>query len=215
MPIDGAIDLAMDDSKQPVEVRDGRYVIISGDSGPYMSGRGFFWIDQQQGVVLGTFYFTPTNGEPGPTLTVFSKQLTGTALSMSQLPVDFAAELAAWTAAEGIPPVTVRYFIPANGKKYVLVHDEDYCDHPANAPAPDPVQCAQLNAIAADADMNGAYFMKEMKNAANAMAWTLGADQIAWIDVRERICGVTVSCRIRVTRERTRVLMGGGGGRRR
>ena len=35
-----------------------------------------------------------------------------------------------------IPVVSPRYFVPANGKKYVLVHDEDYCAHPAGVPGP-------------------------------------------------------------------------------
>jgi uncharacterized protein YecT (DUF1311 family) len=67
-----------------------------------------------------------------------------------------------------------------------------------------------LNADAADADMNAAYFMSETHNQANATAWMLGPDQAAWIGVRERTCGAGLACRIRVTRERTRVLMRGG-----
>jgi uncharacterized protein YecT (DUF1311 family) len=104
--------------------------------------------------------------------------------------------------------VVTRYFIPDNGKKYVLVHDEDYCDHPANAPAPPQDQCQALNADAADTDVNAAYFMKETHNQANATAWMLGPDQVAWIGVRDRTCGVGLACRIRVTRQRTRVLIG-------
>lgn len=43
--------------------------------GPCLRGRGFLWFDLDEGIVLGGFYFTPTNGEPTPTLTVFSRQL--------------------------------------------------------------------------------------------------------------------------------------------
>ena len=215
MPIDSALDMAMDDSMEPVEVRDGRFVTVSGNRGPYLRGRGFLWFDLQQGIALGAFYFTPTNGEPSPTLTIFSKQLTDTSLSIGQLPSEFAEALFEWSSRNGVRPVTVRYFIPANGKKYVLEHDEDYCGHPQNTPAPAQDLCGELNAEAADADMNAAYFMKETSNAANATAWMLGPDQVAWVGMRESTCGVAVACRIRVTRERTRVLMGGGGGRRR
>jgi uncharacterized protein YecT (DUF1311 family) len=67
-----------------------------------------------------------------------------------------------------------------------------------------------MNADAADADVNAAYFMARTHNAANATAWMLGADQVAWIGFRDRSCGVgagRLQCRIRVTRQRTRVLL--------
>src|SRR5208337_4592914 len=136
----------------------------------------------QTGVALGAFYFHPTNGEPSPTITVFSRQLTDRELSMSQLPEPFAEDLEQWVADARIPEVTPRYFIPENGKKYVLAHDEDYCWHPPGTLAPDPVACQQLNASA--------------------------ADQVAWVDFRDRSCGIGLACRIRVTRQRTRVLIG-------
>ncbi len=208
MPLSDAIEMVLDGSRTPVDVIDGRYVVVSGYNGPYLSGRGFMWFDLQQGDALGVFYFHPTNGEPTPTVTVFSRQLTETSLGISQLPLPFAVELSQWALVSQVPAVTPRYFIPVNGKKYVLVHDEDFCDHPANAPAPPTGVCAQLNADAADADMNAAYFMKETHNAADATAWMLGPDQMAWIGFRERRCGVELACRITVTRERTRVLMG-------
>jgi uncharacterized protein YecT (DUF1311 family) len=59
--------------------------------------------------------------------------------------------------------------------------------------------------------MNGAYFMGETHNQANATAWMLEPDQIWWIAFRDRSCGVGVvalPCRIRVTRQRTRVILG-------
>jgi uncharacterized protein YecT (DUF1311 family) len=187
---------------------------LSGDRGPYLQGRGFLWFDLQDGIALGGFYFTPTNGEPTPTLTIYSKQLTGNDLAMSALPAAFVQDLYQWEATEKVPPVTPvtpRYFIPQLGKKYVLVHDEDYCWHPENTPAPDPKVCETMNAQAADADMNAAYFMKQTGNAANATAWMLGPDQVEWLEVRERSCVGPhgLGCRIRMTRERTRVLMGG------
>ena len=208
MPLSDAVQTALEDTKLPVLVRDGRFVTVSGNNGPYLDGRTFLWFDMQTGVALGAFYFHPTNGEPSPTITVFSRQLTDRELSMSQLPEPFAEDLDQWMADARIPEVTPRYFIPENGKKYVLAHDEDYCWHPPGTLAPDPVACQQMNASAADDDMNAAYFMQRTGNSANATAWMLGADQVAWVDFRDRSCGIGLACRIRVTRQRTRVLMG-------
>jgi len=66
-----AFDRVLTGSPQPVQIRDGRYVIVSSRSGPYLKGRGFIWIDMQDGIALAAFYFHPTNGEPTPTVTVF------------------------------------------------------------------------------------------------------------------------------------------------
>lgn len=209
MPLFDAIYEVLDGSSEPVSVREGRYAMVSGHGGPYLRGRGFMWFDMQEGVALGGFYFQPTNGEPTPTFTVFSRQLKDEVLSMSELPLAFAEDASRWAAAEGVPAVTPRYFIPDSGRKYVLEHDEDYCDHPENAPAPPQEECMRMNAEAADADVNAAYFMKETHNQANATAWMLGTDQVAWIGVRDRTCGIAgLACRIRVTRQRVRVLTG-------
>jgi hypothetical protein len=32
------------------------YLVVSGRSGPYLAGRGFVWIDLQDGLALGGFY---------------------------------------------------------------------------------------------------------------------------------------------------------------
>jgi hypothetical protein len=64
MPLADALDAVLKGSPQPVQIRDGRYVIVSGRSGPYLAGRGFIWIDMHDGVALGGFCFHPTNGEP-------------------------------------------------------------------------------------------------------------------------------------------------------
>ena len=210
MPLSDAIDTVLDGSKEPVELREARYLLVSGSSGPYLRGRGVLWFDMQLGIVLGGFYFQPANGEPTPTLTVFSRQLNVDSLSMTELPVAFAGDMIQWATRAGVPPVEPRYFIPVNGKKYVLIHDEDYCDHPVDQPPPHQDRCQQFNADASEADVNAAYFMNETHNQANATAWMLGPDQVAWIGVRERTCGAGLGCRIRFTRERTRVLMGGG-----
>lgn len=208
MSISDAMDLVMDGSQAPVEVREGRYVTVMGSRGPYLRGRAMMWFDLQAGTALGAFYFQPTNGEPTPTLTVFSRQLTETDLSFSQLPWAFNDDLIQWATEEGLPPVSPRYFIPANGRKYVLVHDEDYCATPPGQTAPPANICEQLMDQAADADVNAAYFMSETHNAANATAWMLGPDQVAWIGIRDRTCGAVLGCRIRLARARVRVLVG-------
>ncbi len=192
----------------PITIRDHRYVTISTRGGSYLAGKTMMWFDMQSGMAVGSIYFHPTNGEPAPTLTIFSRQLADTELAMGQLPPEFLSDLDRWERGTGIPAISPRYFIPANGKKYVLVHDEDYCFHSEDEPAPEG--CEQDNADAADADMNAAYFMQETHNAANATAWMLEPDQIEWLAVRDRTCigphGLV--CRIEITRRRTGVLIG-------
>lgn len=207
MSLRETIETMLGDRELPVDIRDGRYVMVAGNGGPYLNGRGFIWFDMQEGIALGGVYFHPTNGEPTPTLAVFSKQLNATELSMGQLPEAFAADVAQWSLIARVPAVTVRYFIPENGKKYVLVHDEEYCSYGPPASGPPQTRCEQMDADAADADMNGAAFMRDTHNAANATAWMLAPEQVAWIGVRERTCGAGLACRIQMTRRRTQVLL--------
>ncbi len=208
MPLFEAVDETLDGPPLPIDVREGRYVMVGANTGSFKGGKGFVWFDIQAGIGIGGVYFHPTNGEPTPTLAIYSRQIRETDLGISQLPPAFAQDLAQWSLATGMRPVTVRYFIPDNGRKYVLLHDLDYCEHPEIAPAQSAGGCEQLDADAADADMNGAYFMQETGNLANATAWMLGPDQVAWVGVRTRTCGVVLGCQIRMTRARTRVLIG-------
>jgi hypothetical protein len=208
LPLADARDEMLDGSTQQVLVGEGRYVMVPGDRGPMMHGRGFLWFDMKVGIALGGVYFRPTNGEPTPTLAIYSRQLKVTNLTMTQMPVEFASDLIQWSAQEGIAPVTTRYFIPDNGRKYVLMHDEDYCDHPPDQPAPPQDACQQLNAEAADADLNGADFMAQTHNAANATAWMLSPAQMTWIGVRNQSCGAGLACRVRLTRQRVRIITG-------
>lgn len=211
MPLSDAVDLALGGSPLVVNVREGRYVMVTGKQGPYLHGRGFLWFDLEQGVALGGFYFSPTNGEPSPTLTVFSRQLNQASLALGEFPSAFIDDLGQWTMVSSIPEISPRYFIPENGKKYVLEHDEDYCWAPAGTPAPPPdAPCMRANLAAADADMNAGYFMKETHNAANATAWMLGPEQTAWLAMRDNTCAgpAGLGCRVRMTRERVRVILG-------
>lgn len=211
MPLSETSETLLGGAPLPIDVRDGRYVMIGSHGGPYLSGRAFLWFDMKEGIALGGVYFHPVNGEPTPTLAIFSRQLRQTSLSMSQLPPAFAEDLSQWVLVAGVRWISPRYFIPENGKKYVLLHDEDYCAHPANAPAPDQDKCEELNAEAADADLNAADFMAQTHNAANATAWMLSPEQVVWIGARNQNCGAgpnALVCRVRLTRRRTWVILG-------
>jgi uncharacterized protein YecT (DUF1311 family) len=198
-------------SPLPLQIRDSRYVVVSGRSGPYLNGRGFIWIDMQEGIALAAFYFHPTNGEPTPTLTVFSRQVKEESLQMSQLPPAFAEALSLWSAESGVPAVTTRYFIGDSNKKILMEHDEDYCAPINAATAPPANDCEEMNADAADIDLNAAYYLDQTNHATNATAWMIvGPDQVAWIQLRDNTCRIRqdgLRCRIRMTRERTRIIL--------
>jgi uncharacterized protein YecT (DUF1311 family) len=204
-----SLDKVLTGSQVPVQIRDGRYVTVSGHNGPYLQGRGFMWIDMQEGIALGGFYFRPTNGEPTPTVTIFSRQVREDSLKMSQLPPAFAEELTRWSSESKIPVITTRYFIGGTNRKILLEHDEDYCA-PADGKAA-PSDCEQLNADAADVDLDAAYYLEQTNHATNATAWMIvGADQVAWIQVRDDTCRVApdrLRCRVRITRERTHIII--------
>jgi uncharacterized protein YecT (DUF1311 family) len=210
MPLSDAVEMVLKGSPVPVRIRDGRYLLVSGRSGPYLGGRGFIWIDFDDGIALGGFYFHPTNGEPTPTVNIFSKQVTEGSLKMSQLPPAFAEDLRLWSAESRVSPVTTRYFITGANRKILLEHDEDYCI-PIAGTAPPQNVCNQMNADAADIDLNAAYYLEQVNYATNATAWMIvGEDQVAWIQVRDSTCRVgpdPLGCRIRLTRERTHLIV--------
>jgi uncharacterized protein YecT (DUF1311 family) len=211
MPLADALDMVLKGSPLPVRIRDGRYLLVSGRSGPYLAGRGFIWIDLQDGIALGGFYFHPTNGEPTPTVNIFSKQVKEESLKLTQLPPAFAEDLSQWSADSRVPPVTTRYFITGSNKKILLEHDEDYCAPVAGTTAPTANDCQQMNADAADIDVNAAYYLEQTNHVTNATAWMIAdPDQVAWLQVRDTTCRVgpdPLICRIRLTRERTRVIL--------
>jgi hypothetical protein len=211
MPLFDAIDTVIKGSRQPVRIRDGRYIMVSGQSGPYLLGRGFIWIDIQDGIGLGGFYFHPTNGEPTPAVNIFSAQVKEAAIEMNQLPAAFAQDLSLWAYAERIPPVAPRYFITGDKKKIVLQHDEDYCAPIGGAIARAPDICQQMNADAADIDVEAAYYVDSTDHATNATAWMLNRGEFdVWVQERDGTCRVgpdPLGCRIRLARERTRVII--------
>ncbi len=206
-----ALDEAIQGSRVPVQMRDRRYVLLGGQQGQYLGGRGFLWIDLKEGFVIGGFYFQPTNGEPTPSLTIFSRQIRENALAMSELPPAFAQDLAQWTLDARVPPVETRYFIGGVNKRLLLEHDEEYCLAPDGSTAPADSGCQQMDADAADLDLNAANYLEQVHHATNATAWMVNSpEQITWLRVRDNTCGVTLSCRIRITRERTRTIVRGG-----
>jgi len=207
--MDQALDEVIEGSSEPVVVRDGRYVMLSGHQGPYLSGKAFLWIDMQEGIGLGAFYFHPSNGEPTPVVNVFSRQVTKEMLlEMSEMPPAFAQDLAAWEHADRVPDLTTRYFITGSNKKILLEHDEDYC-MPTSGPGYN--DCDQMNADASDKDMDAASYLEQTHHVTNATAWMINdPDQEIWIGVRDRTCGGVLDplgCHIRMTRERTRVIL--------
>jgi hypothetical protein len=208
MPLADALDMVLKGSPEPVRISDGRYLLVAGRRGPYLAGRGFIWIDLQDGIALGGFYFHPTNGEPTPAVNIFSKQVKEEPLKLSQLPLTFANDLAQWSAESRVPPVTTRYFITGSNRKILLEHDEDYCAPAAGIAPPD---CQLMNADAADIDVTAAYYLEQTQHATNATAWMINDDdQVAWLQVRDNTCRVgsdPLGCRIRMTRERTRVII--------
>jgi len=211
MPLSDALEIVINGSSQPVEIRDGRYLMLSGQSGPYLGGRGFLWIDMQDGIALGGFYFHPTNGEPTPSVVIFSRQVKEDPLAQSDLPPAFVSDLIQWSTTSRVPPITTRYFITGSNRRILLEHDEDYCLRADGTTAPPESGCLQMNADAADIDMNTASYLYQTHYATNATAWMINdPDQIAWLQVRTNTCGIgpdPLGCRIRMTRERTHVII--------
>jgi uncharacterized protein YecT (DUF1311 family) len=211
MPLTEALEFAIKGSGEPVQIREDRYLVASGRSGPYLGGRGFVWIDLQDGIGLGGFYFRPTNGEPTPTVNIFSRQVKEVSLKMSQLPPAFAEDMSRWSVESRTPPVTTRYFITGANRKIVLEHDEDYCDPATGTIALPQNNCQQMNADAADIDLNAAYYVEQTHHVTNATAWMItGADQVAWMQVRDNTCASgaePLRCRIIMTRQRTAVIL--------
>ena len=210
MPLSDALDMALSNSHSPVRVVENRYVLLSGNGGPYLSGRAFLWVDTQDGLGLGAFFFTPTNGEPTPTVAVFSRQVKEPTLALSQLPPAFNQDLAQWSMRSGVPSITTRYFLTGNNKRILLEHDEDFCSLGDGTFARPDSGCEQLNADAADTDETAAYYLEQVHYATNATAWMIGPDQVAWIQLRDNTCGGVadpLGCRIRVTREHTHLII--------
>ena len=168
-PLPQVISTLLLNEPQPIEIRDGRYAILSGFRNAIHNRRVLLWIDMRERVALGAIFFDPSNGEPSPTLTIFSEQLDLRSVRMSQLPRAFAEDLRRWAANAGLPAVTTRYFIGATGEKTVLAHDENFCARTeGQVGLPDKSVCREMNAKAALIDMTATRFMEQTHNASNA-----------------------------------------------
>ena len=202
------LDMEFAGSGAPVMVREGRYVILVGNGAttPWIrhDGRTLLWVDTHDGVMLGAFFFHPTNGEPSPTVTVFSRQIKQDGIGVSELPPAFLVDLQRWQRANGIPLVSTLYFIGDANKKILLEHDNDFCmyNDPSTGP---PDDCDQMNADAADADMIGATYLQQVHYATNATARMMDdPDQIAFVELRNSSCRRgpnPLHCRVIMTRE--------------
>ena len=205
-----SMDMVIEGSRIPVQVRDGRYVLVSGLQGAFLNGKGFLWIDMQEGIGLGAFYFTPTNGEPTPALNVFSRQVREDYLSLGQMPPGFAEDLSAWALNSGVPPITSRYFLTGANKKILLEHDENYCMSWSGMPMGPDSGCEQEAADAADLDLTAAYYVDATHHATNATAWMMSQEQVSFLQVRDNTCRVgpdPLGCRIRLTRQQVGVIV--------
>jgi hypothetical protein len=168
MPLPNALEGLLSGSASRVQIRDGRYAMMTGLRGPNTRGRAFLWVDTQKRVALGGIFFYPSNGEPTPTLTIFSKQVSRSGLRMSELPKAFFTDLSRWAAAEGVPPVTTRYFINASSDKTVLMHDEDFCKTSDGRSGIRKEDCTRMHSDAKEIDRKAAEFLSQTHNATNA-----------------------------------------------
>ena len=65
-----------------------------------------------------------------------------------------------------------------------------------------------MNAEAADADLEAAWFTKATGHLSDATAFLLEPDYTAWVALRQRTCGVRLECRVVYTRRQTQQLLG-------
>jgi uncharacterized protein YecT (DUF1311 family) len=144
---------------------------------------------------------------------IFSRQVKEASMTRSQLPPEFANDLIQWSTEHRVGPVTTRYFITGSNKRILLEHDEDYCRRADGTIEPLESGCEQMDADAADIDMNVASYLEATHHATNATAWMINdPDQVAWVQMRDNTCRSgpdLLGCHIRMTRERTRVIVRG------
>lgn len=207
------ITMQLDQSPAIARVLDNRYILLTGDDRPHQwvrhDARTLIWVDTQTGIVLGAFFFHPNNGEPGPTVTVFTKQIKQDDIHFSELPPAFLSDLNQWEQQSGVPPALITYFIGDIPKKFLLEHDTDLCSTDVLT-EDSGSDCEQLNADAADNDLTAALYLEQVNYATNATAYMLNnPGQITWIGYRDRTCGNLadpLACRIRLTRQRIAII---------
>jgi hypothetical protein len=149
--------------------------MVTGRRTPESGGRGraFLWVDMQQGIALGGIFFYPSNGEPSPTLTLFSNQVSADSVRIEQLPPAFLEDFSRWSADAAVPVSTARYFINASNKKSVLAHDEDACGSSPGSASPSGETCTQQKLEAAAIDRQAGAFLARVHYAPNGTVHTL------------------------------------------
>ena len=207
------VTMELDKSPAIAHVHDNRYVLLTGNDRAHEwlrhDGRTLIWIDTKEGIVIGAFFFRPNNGEPGPTVTVFTKQIKQDDIHFSELPPTFLADLNQWQQQSGIPPVAITYFIGDISKKFLLEHNMDLCST-ENLTGGFGSDCEQMNFDAADSDLTASLYLAQVNYATNATAWMINSpDQVSWVSYRNNTCiagADPLACRIRLTRARIAVV---------
>jgi uncharacterized protein YecT (DUF1311 family) len=189
-------------------MRANRFAMLSACDAPACTGaRAFVWVDTDRGVEFGGIEFAPSNGEPTPTLTLFSKQVVDPVTKRIQLPADFVEDLGTWTRASRRRTTPARYFINGQGLKTVVVHDENNCTG-ADRSSLAATLCSSMNLDAADQDLAAAYYLLYNSFAnGTTMRSAVKADEDKWVLDRKTACGLAndgpaLACRLKAASER-------------
>lgn len=211
MPLASAFSAVIRGPAEPIALRDGRYMTISACQVATCSGaRALLWVDTNALLAVGALEFSPSNGEPTPTQTLFSSQILDVITELSQLPDAFVADLHLWSRASRFRAPMARYFINGGGFETAVPHDEDNCVGGDRSSLPLSL-CAAMNVEAADQDVQAAFYLL-VKGYANGPARTqLQADQDKWRHDRQTACGMGVTldalaCQLKYTRDRVHAL---------
>ena len=212
MALGNALRVVLRGTAEPVVIRVTRFVTLAACDTPTCSGaRGLIWIDTLKGIEIGGIEFAPSNGEPTPTLTLFSKQVQDPVTRRAQLPADFIEDLATWARRSRSRGPAARYFVNGQGLKTVVAHDEDNC-HGADQSSLEGTLCRSQNMDAADQDLAAAYYLLFNSFAeGSTMRAALKTDEDKWVADRRTSCGAgadgpTLACRLKTTRDRVTAL---------
>lgn len=209
MMLSDAVTLILHGPAFPVQLRDGRYLMISAERSARGGGESFYWFDLQRGMTFGGVFFRPSNGEPTPSLTVFSGQVADRITSDTQLPRDFLRDLETWRTARNVPAVVVRYFVNGLAWKAPLLHESDACAAAGAGTA--SAECQAVDEQAAELDMQAALYLLRSRYAEGTPAATqLDAAQAQWQTSLETACAGKAdapACRAQMARQRAQDLV--------
>lgn len=211
MPLATAFSVVIRGPAEPIAMRDGRYIMMSACQVPACSSaRALLWIDTSARLAIGALEFTPSNGEPTPTQTLFSNQILDVITEPSQLPDAFIADLREWSKASKLRAPMARYFINGRGFKTAVPHDDDNCAGGNRSALPLSL-CAGMNVAAADQDVQAAFYLLVNGYTNGPVRTELQADQDKWRRDRQTACGMGVTldalaCQLKYTRDRVHAL---------